>query len=104
MNIVSQPESGQPNKIKNCRSTYKLSADHGLSIWHALKEVIRVGALGLTPICAEYGLETRISPTERLHVLALDLHPTCVEKVHENLLGTKEDIRVFALDIKSIFT
>ena len=35
-----------------------ISCDHWLGTWLALTEGIGVGALGLSPICAEYGLET----------------------------------------------
>ena len=38
-----------------------ISAVHGFGSWIALTEIIRVGALGLSPICAEYGRETEFS-------------------------------------------
>ena len=79
-----------------------ISGEHGLGTWIALTEEIRVGALFLTPICAEYELKTRLSPTERNRELGIDLHPNWTENGQETWPATNDEIRVFALDEQPI--
>ena len=78
------------------------SGNHVLGTWLALKEEIRVGAFGLTPICAEYGLETLLSPTERNRKMVVDLQLNWTEIEQITWLATNNINRVYSLDVQPI--